>query len=82
MTDDLVKRLHEVEGEKLDFTNTSNGLRLSAADRIEELSNCVAVLEAKLAKAVRFLISLDKHGVYTTGELEDLLAELKGQGDD
>jgi hypothetical protein len=55
MPDDLVKRLREVEGEKLDFTNTSNGLRLSAADRIEELSNCVAVLEAKLAKAVEAL---------------------------
>jgi hypothetical protein len=43
--DDLVKALREVRGNKLDYTNTPNHLRLTAADRIEEL-------EAKLEKLI------------------------------
>lgn len=35
--------------------------------------------EAKLAKAIVFLSRLDRHGVYYTDELEDLLEELKGE---
>jgi len=50
MSDDIKKRLREVIGNKLDYTNTPNHLRLTAADRIEELEadlremalNCLA----------------------------------------
>ena len=38
MTDEeLIKQLQEVTGSKLFFTNTPNHLRLTAADRIEQL---------------------------------------------
>ncbi len=38
MTDEeLIEQLREVTGSKLFFTNTPNHLRLTAADRIEQL---------------------------------------------
>jgi hypothetical protein len=49
MTDEeLIKQLREVTGSKLFFTNTPNHLRLTAADRIEQLQD-------KLTKAVNAL---------------------------
>jgi hypothetical protein len=35
--EELIKQLREVTGNKLSFTNTPNHLRLTAADRIEQL---------------------------------------------
>jgi hypothetical protein len=53
MSDDLVKRLREVTGGKLQYTNTPNHLRLEAADRIEEL-------EAQRAKTYQALLKVTK----------------------
>jgi hypothetical protein len=47
--DDLVKQLREVRGNKLDYTNTPNHLRLTAAARIEELEAENAKLRAAYA---------------------------------
>ena len=64
MNDDLVKRLRlgacalEIE---------------QAADRIEELSNCVAVLEAKLAKAVDALQLADDNLTNLQPKIEQLV---------
>jgi hypothetical protein len=52
MSDDLVKRLREVTGNKLDYTRTPNHLRLTAADRIEEL-------EAKLREMALDCLAAD-----------------------
>jgi hypothetical protein len=52
MSDDLVKALREVRGNKLDYTNTPNHLRLTAADRIEQLAATNEKLEAKLEKLI------------------------------
>jgi hypothetical protein len=56
--------------------------------RCEELSNCVAVLEAKLVKAVEGLESMQKvprsdasHGIMMV-MISYILAELKGDKDD
>jgi hypothetical protein len=46
-----------------------------AADRIEELSNCVAVLEAKLAKAVEALEKIDSITVHSGGEIHGVTAQ-------
>ena len=96
MNDDLVKRLkimaRDIEmWEKLAWGSDSALMREAAA-RIEELSNCVAVLEAKLAKAVKAL-KIDpwfigyggwkKHVKDTLAELNyDERSEKKGQDDD
>ena len=61
MSGDLVKRL-----------------RLGACDLdIDKAADIIEELEAKLATAGSFLSKLDRHGVYTANELEDLLDELK-----
>ena len=79
MSDDLKKRLREVTGNKLDYTRTPNHLRLTAADRIEEL-------EAKLAKAVDEILDAASSYIkeqYGIGALsnpvdrERIIAELK-----
>ena len=51
------------------------------ADRIEELSNCVAVLEAKLAKAVAGLEKAKTFFQVTHchAAIDTTLAELKGE---
>jgi hypothetical protein len=57
MNDELVKRLREGTN-GTDVTKTDAVLTAymrEAADRIEELSNCVAVLEAKLSKSEALL---------------------------
>ena len=59
MSDDLVKRLRTPM--KNVTVQACFKERNEAADRIEELSNCVAVLEAKLAKAVEALDLLALH---------------------
>jgi hypothetical protein len=46
-------------------------------DRIEELSNCVAVLEAKLAKVVDALHSIDVYGSDTLSGCSDGLSDAK-----
>jgi hypothetical protein len=52
LSDDLMKRLRDDLVKRR--RDTADGVRVSreAADRIEELSNCIAVLEAKLAQGI------------------------------
>ena len=66
MSDDLVKRLRDMDGVWV------SDEAIAAADRIEEL-------EAKLHKALAFLDDLWVSGDYFAGELNDLRRELKGQ---
>ena len=87
MSDDLVKRLRDHIAVYLDDRGhifEDEALCEDAADRIEELTNCVAVLEALLAKAVEerdeALNQLDstRHSVSV---LEKRIAELTGGKD-
>jgi len=91
--DDLVKQLQNPRPMSMFLTRADQAkdwteLLRAAADRIEELSNCVAVLEAKLAKAVELLeeaapfIGYSAHVPDIDSAVWDFLIELKGQKDD
>lgn len=67
MSDDLVKCLNK---------------GVASVEQQQDVVDLIEELEDQLAKAFCFLISSGRYGVYTTDELEDLLAELKGQNDE
>lgn len=56
--EELVKKLREVTSGKLFFTNTPNHLRLTAADRIEQLLKRNKELECEL-ESVYYDISMN-----------------------
>jgi len=70
MSDDLVKRLRELDDDS--FVETMHG---TAADRIEEL-------EAKLARAVDVALHLYYGAGVVTEDMHNTIAELKGQDDE
>lgn len=76
-----VLRFYDDELSKmLEFMTRGGNNKYVRADRIEELSNCVAVLEDKLAKAVEALEWCAT--VHDSSRARTTLAELKGQDDE
>ncbi|MDB4378649.1 hypothetical protein N9Z41_02645 [bacterium] len=76
MCDNLVERLQSGR------TPLKDGKMMTWEAQCAEAAERIKELKAKLTKAIVFLSGLDRHGVYYTDELEDLLAELKGESDE
>jgi hypothetical protein len=82
MTDEeLRKQLREVTGGKLFFTNTPNHLRLTAADRIEQLQTKLAKAMAALEWVVsaKGLTDPTEYGYGAIKHARVVLEEIKGE---
>jgi len=85
MSDDLVKRLRELDDDS--FVETMHG---TAADRIEELEGMLAkaveALELALELADNDLVDFSEYGLSCDADINEryrtTLAELKGQDDE